>query len=117
MARAVRYVRWYRSGWRVRVSIDCPGGRGGESWRLAVATRGLGGRMSGQADGGGADGFERRHKTRDDPWMTTVTNVSGFLAGFGLATVVVIAGGPGNFRWPGAALLALTIASVALIVA
>jgi len=73
--------------------------------------------MSGQADGGGADGFERRHKTRDDPWMSTVTNVSGFLAGFGLATVVVIAGGPGNFRWPGAAVLALTIASVALIVA
>jgi hypothetical protein len=67
--------------------------------------------MSGQADGDGG------HKTRDDPWMSTVTSVSAFLAGFSLAAVMVIAGGPDGFRWPGWAVLALTIASVLLIVA
>jgi hypothetical protein len=60
----------------------------------------------------GADGG---HKTRDDPWMGTVTTVSGFLAGFSLAAVVVIADAPEHFRWPGVAVLALTIASVMLI--
>ena len=65
----------------------------------------------------GKAGGRRIHKTRDDPWMSTVTNVSGFLAGFSLASVVVIAGGPGVFRWPGWAVLALTIASMVLIVA
>ena len=72
--------------------------------------------MSGQADGDGADGFGGR-KTRDDPWMSTVTTVSAFLAGFSLASVVVIADGPEHFRWPGAAALALTIASVLLLAA
>ena len=55
--------------------------------------------MSGQADGGGAD--SGGGKTRDDPWMTTVTSVSGFLAGFSLASVVVIADAPEHFRWSG----------------
>jgi hypothetical protein len=71
--------------------------------------------MSGKADDGGADGFGGRHKPRDDPWMTTVTNVAGFLAGFSLATVVLIASAPGSFLWPGVAVLALTIASVVLV--
>jgi len=55
------------------------------------------------------------HTVRDDPWMSTVTGVSAFLAGFSLASVVVIADGPEHFRWPGVAMLALTTASVLLI--
>lgn len=62
-----------------------------------------------------ADGNDGGHKTRDDPWMTTVTNVSAFLAGFSLAAVVVIANAPGSFRWPGTAVLAMTIGSVVLV--
>ena len=65
--------------------------------------------------GGGGGG--RARTTRDDPWMSTVTSVSGFLAGFSLAAVVVIADAPEHFRWPGAAELALTIGSVVLVVA
>ena len=64
--------------------------------------------MSDQAGGGG-------HKPRDDPWMGTVTNLSGFMAGFSLAAVVVIADAPEHFRWPGVAVLALTVGSVVLI--
>jgi hypothetical protein len=72
---------------------------------------------SGGADGGGgADVAGGRHKDRPDSGMSTVTNVSGFLAGFSLAAVVVIADAPEHFRWPGLAVLALTIASVVLIV-
>lgn len=90
--------------------------------------------MSEQAGSGGADGSGGGHKTTDDPWMGTVTNVSaflrtldadpwistvvnvsGFLAGFSLATVVVISDAPEHFRWPGMAALALTIASVVLV--
>jgi hypothetical protein len=63
--------------------------------------------------GGSGDG----HPTMDDPWMSTVTSVAAFLAGFSLASVVVIADGPEHFRWPGVAALALTIASVVLILA
>jgi hypothetical protein len=48
--------------------------------------------------------------------MSTVTSVSAFLAGFSLAAVVVIADAPEHFRWAGVAVLALTIASVVLIV-
>jgi uncharacterized membrane protein HdeD (DUF308 family) len=66
--------------------------------------------MSGQADGGGDE-------SRRDRWISTVTNVSGFLGGFSLASVVVISAGPDNFRWPGSAALALTIASVLLLAA
>src|SRR5262249_26166994 len=43
--------------------------------------------MGGQAENAGGSGGGNR--TRDDPWRSTVTNVSGFLAGFGLAAVVV----------------------------
>ena len=50
-----------------------------------------------------------------DSWMGTVCNVSAFLAGFSLAAVVVIADGPDHFRWPGVAVLALTVGSVVLI--
>ena len=53
--------------------------------------------MSELAGGGGADRGGGDRKTRDDPWMNTVTNVSGFLAGFSLATVVVIADAPEQF--------------------
>jgi hypothetical protein len=64
--------------------------------------------QEGWVNGGG-------HKTRDDPWMSTVTTVSAFLAGFSLAAVVVIANAPDSFRWPGVAVLALTIGSVVLV--
>jgi hypothetical protein len=66
--------------------------------------------MSGQTDGGGDE-------STSDPWVSTVMGVSGFLGGFSLASVVVISAGPDNFRWPGAAALALTIASVLLLAA
>jgi hypothetical protein len=49
--------------------------------------------------GGGAP------ENRPDPWMSSVTNVSAFLAGFSLASVVVIVDGPDHFRWPGTAVL------------
>src|ERR1700730_4994003 len=88
---------------------------GGESWRL-VRYPGWGGRMSRQAGRGGADDGGGAHKTTDaDPWMSTVVNVSGFLAGFSLATVVVISDAPEHFRWPGVAALALTIGAVVLV--
>lgn len=74
---------------------------------------GWGGRMSELEGGGGGRG----RKTREDPWMVTVTSVSAFLAGFSLAAVVVIADAPEHFRWPGVAELALTIGSVVLVVA
>jgi hypothetical protein len=66
--------------------------------------------MSGKASGDG-DGS----KNMADLWIGSVTNVSTFLAGFSLASAVVIADGPEHFRWPGVAVLALTIASVVLI--
>lgn len=66
--------------------------------------------MSGKADGGGDE-------SAGDPWISTVIGVSGFLGGFSLASVVVISDGPEHFRWPGAAALALTIASVLLLAA
>ena len=37
------------------------------------------------------------------------------LAGFSLASVVVVSENPGNFRWPGGAIVALTAAAVLLI--
>jgi len=67
-----------------------------------------------ELEGGGGG---RARKTRDDPWMGTVTSVSAFLAGFSLAAVVVIADAPEHFRWPGVAELALTIGSAVLVVA
>ena len=57
------------------------------------------------------------HESTSDPWVSTVINVSGFLAGFSFASVVVISDGPDHFRWPGVSLLALTIASVVLLAA
>jgi hypothetical protein len=57
------------------------------------------------------------HESTFDPWISTVINVSGFLAGFSLASVVVISDGPEHFRWPGVSVLAFTIASVVLLAA
>src|ERR1700730_3617299 len=88
---------------------------GGESWRL-VRYPGWGGRMSRQAGRGGADDGGGGHKTTGGrPWMRTVGNVWGFLAGFSLATVVMISDAPDRFRWPGVAALALTIGVVVLV--
>jgi len=67
--------------------------------------------MNKKAGGGGGD------ETTSDPWVSTVNNMSAFLAGFSLASVVVITDGFEHFRWPGVAVLALTIASVMLLVA
>lgn len=61
---------------------------------------------------GGAGG-----EAASDPWVSTVNSMSAFLAGFSLASVVVITDGFEHFRWPGMAVLALTIASVMLLVA
>lgn len=48
--------------------------------------------------------------------LDAVGNVAApLLAGFSLASVVVIASDPSHFRWPGAAMLALTIAAVLLV--
>jgi hypothetical protein len=63
------------------------------------------------------EGGDGDHESMFDPWVSTVTNVSGFLAGFSLASVVVISDGPDHFRWPGVSVLALTIASVVLLAA
>ena len=64
--------------------------------------------MSGQPDGGGDEGM-------GDPWISTVVGVSVFLGGFSLASVVVISDGSEHFRWPGVAVLVLTVASVVLL--
>jgi hypothetical protein len=50
-------------------------------------------------------------------WVSTVTNVATFLAGFSLAAVIAVTDGADHFRWPGWVLLLLTIAAVALILA
>jgi hypothetical protein len=55
-----------------------------------------------------------RRSTDDDSWRNTLISVCGFLAGFSLASIIVITGDPGKFRWSGAAILVLTIASVVL---
>jgi hypothetical protein len=66
--------------------------------------------MNEKAGGSGGD------ETTSDPWASTVNNMSVFLAGFSLASVVVIADGADHFRWPGVAVLILTFASVMLLV-
>ncbi len=73
--------------------------------------------MSGLQGKAGGDDGGGDPANRSDPWIGSVTNVSAFLAGFSLAAVVVIANAPDSFRWPGAAALALTIASVVLVLA
>ena len=42
---------------------------------------------------------------------------SSLLAGFSLASVIVVTSAAGQFRWPGAAVLALATAAVVLIAA
>jgi hypothetical protein len=64
--------------------------------------------MSGQTDGGGDE-------STGDPWISTVVGVFVFLGGFSLASVVVISDGWGHFRWPGASVLVLTVASAVLL--
>jgi hypothetical protein len=54
-------------------------------------------------------------ETGENFTITTVINVSGFLAGFSLASIIVMTGDPQKFRWPGLAALFLTIAAVVLI--
>lgn len=52
-------------------------------------------------------------------YATAIDSVGGvaapLLAGFSLASVIVISEDARNFRWPGAAILGLTIAAVALV--
>jgi hypothetical protein len=59
----------------------------------------------------------RGDEATSDPWVDTVRNMSVFLGGFSLASVVIITDGFEHFRWPGVAVLALTIASVVFLVA
>ena len=53
--------------------------------------------------------------TKREFTINTVVNVSAFLAGFSLASIIVMTGDPAKFRWPGWATLFLTIAAVVLI--
>src|SRR6266536_969184 len=55
-----------------------------------------------------------RRSTDEKTWINTLISVGVFLAGFGLASVLVIASAPQHFRWQGGTILALTIASVVL---
>jgi hypothetical protein len=66
--------------------------------------------MNGTVSGQGDDQVTKREFT-----INTVVNVSGFLAGFSLASIIVMTGDPKKFRWPGWATLFLTIAAVVLI--
>lgn len=51
-------------------------------------------------------------------WIRSVGGVAApLLAGFSFTAVIAISADPGHFRWPGPAVLALTFASVLLIVA
>jgi hypothetical protein len=62
------------------------------------------------------EGGDGDHESTGDPWIGTVVEVSVFLGGFSLASVVVISDGSEHFRWPGVAVLVLTVASVVLLV-
>jgi hypothetical protein len=49
-------------------------------------------------------------------WIDSIGGwVTPLLGGFSLASVIALSGNPGNSRWPGAAILALTIAALILI--
>jgi hypothetical protein len=51
-------------------------------------------------------------------WIKSVGGVAApLLAGFSFTAVIAISADPGRFRWPGQAALALTLASILLIVA
>jgi hypothetical protein len=67
------------------------------------------GRISEKERGGGGD------ESTGDPWISSVVGVSVFLGGFSLASVVVISDAWKDFRWPGTAVLVLTVASVVLL--
>ena len=55
---------------------------------------------------------------RLERWADSVGNVTlPLLAGFSTASAVVVSDDAGNFQWPGATILALVFAAVALIVA
>jgi uncharacterized membrane protein HdeD (DUF308 family) len=61
-------------------------------------------------------------ETRDEiglsEWVKAISEVTTpLLAGFSVTSVIAVSADSDKFRWPGQAILALTIASVALIVA
>jgi hypothetical protein len=70
---------------------------------------------------GGMRSAQRQAADRDasnQKWAESVGNVaSPLLAGFSLATVVVVAGDPQKFYWAGAAIVSLTYAAITLIAA
>lgn len=59
---------------------------------------------------------DAREQESPDLWVKTVGTVAApLLAGFSLASVIAVTDGVDHFRWPGGAVLLLTIASVLLI--
>jgi CHASE1-domain containing sensor protein len=51
-----------------------------------------------------------------DAWIKSVGDISApVLAGFSVTVVIVVSDNAGSFRWPGWAILALTVAAIALI--
>lgn len=57
-------------------------------------------------------------ETRLKRWVNSVGTVAlPLLAGFSITAVVVVSEDPTNFRWPGATVLVLALAALALIVA
>jgi hypothetical protein len=60
----------------------------------------------------------RHNKKVRKRWIKSVGGVAApLLAGFSFTAVIAISADPGRFRWPGQAALALTLASILLIVA
>lgn len=58
------------------------------------------------------------HEARLKRWVNSVGTVTlPLLAGFSITSVVVVSDDAANFRWPGATILALAFAALALIVA
>jgi len=80
---------------------------------LRLGVGGVGEPVSGQRD-------EHVHTTADtaENWTKSVGDVAApLLAGFSFTSVIVLSDDAGAFRWPGEAILALTIAAIALIAA
>jgi hypothetical protein len=58
------------------------------------------------------------HEARLKRWVNSVGTVTlPLLAGFSITSVVVVSDDAGNFRWPGATILALAFAALVLVVA
>jgi hypothetical protein len=67
---------------------------------------------------GSAPGLRTPEEVADATWVKSVGGVTTpLLGGFSLASVIVVSDDAAEFRWPGPAILALTVAAVVLIAA